>query len=216
MTETGVFFGSENENSEIAGRSVIDISNHEVVRQEYVFTQDVPVLTLKMGRIYVNKYAINLFPDHSYIQIYVDREKEDIVLQPVRAGVKDSFRWCGGTKRNPRKLKCLPVFYELFQQMDWDVSCRYCIKGREEMVSGNGEEEDRALYFSLKDATCFRKEDGREYPEFPKEWEGSFGTRKSEHKDDGFIMRLEEDRIFSIELPIDQRNMQKMENAVKQ
>ncbi len=180
-------------------------SSFEVVRQEYVYTQETPMLSLKGGRIYVNKYAINLFPDHQFIQIMVDRDRRELVIQPVKQGVKDSFRWCGGKRRQPRKLKCLPVFYEIYKQMGWDIDCRYRIQGREEET-----ETERALYFALKDAVCFRKAGNQEYEEFPKEWQGSFGERKAEHKDEDYIARYDSDRTFSVELPMDQRNLQRM------
>ncbi len=193
----------------------IDISNHEVVRQEYVTTQDLPVLTLKMGRLYVNRYAINLFPEYDHIQIYIDRENEDIVLQPVKQGVKDSFRWCGQSKRNPRKLKCLPVFYELYKQMGWDVGCRYYIKGREESTYTDQANHQRALYFSLRDAVCVRIDGNKKTEEFPAEWQGTFGDRRAQHQDEAFIRTHETDEVFTIELPIDKGNINRMKEAIR-
>ncbi len=184
-------------------------ANHEVVRQEYVFTQEAPMLSMKGGRLYVNKYAINLFPEYQYIQIMIDRKHGEVVIEPVRQGVKDSFRWCGGKKRMPRKLKCLQVFYEIYKQMGWDLDCRYRIQGRMEETKN-----EKALYFALKDAVCFRKEGDREYIEFPKEWQGRFGEWKTEHKDEDFIARYDEDRTFSIELQTNRNNLQRMKEIM--
>ena len=185
----------------------MNTSNYEVVRQEYVYTQEAPMLTMKAGRIYVNKFAIDLFPEYQFVQIMVDREKCDVVLQPVKQGVKDSFRWCGGKKRKSRKLKCLPVFYEIYKQMGWDIECRYRIQGRMEET-----DNEKALYFALKDAVCFRTIDDKEIKEFPKEWQYIFGDRKAEHKDGDYIARYDRDMTFSVELQMNKNNLNRMQD----
>lgn len=184
-------------------KSRLDLSEFEVIRQEYIFSQETPMVTFRKGRIHVNKYALNLFPNHDYIQLLIKRETKELVICPVKKGTKDSFRWASGQKRNPRHIKCTPLYYLLFQMMDWDMDCRYRICGTEEEEQ-NGE---KAIYFSLMDAVRYMRDE--DIPSYPEEWALQFGTKKSEHKQENIIDRFEDDAIFSVELPVSEKNIVK-------
>lgn len=185
-------------------KSRLNLSEFEVIRQEYIFSQEMPMVTFRKGRIHVNRYALNLFPEYDYIQLLIKRETKEFVICPVKKGTKDSFRWAGGQNRNPRHIKCTPLYYLLFQMMDWDMDCRYRICGTEEEEQSGG----KAIYFHLTDAVRYMRDE--DVPCYPKEWELKFGTKRSEHKQSDVIDRFDDDAVFSVELPAAEKNLEQV------
>lgn len=193
-----------------------DMNNYEVVRQDFFVTQDEPQLTFNQGRMYVNNYCVKQFPDDDYIQVLVDRMNKAFVIVPNKKKVKDSFRWCGMTeKRRSRHMRCVPLYYQTYKMMKWDVNSRYKITGHIE-TDTNG---INAIYFQLKDARCFvpvrtDAKTGRIIykQHMPEEWNMSFGIKLQDYQEGQYILRHEEDGVFEIELPLNTDNFMQLQN----
>lgn len=191
----------------------MDMKVCEVVRQDFFVVQDEPQLTFNQGRMYVNNYCMKVFTEENYMQVLVDRINRVIVIKPLKNKVKDSFRWCGmSEKRKARHLRCIPLFYLTYKMMKWDVNNRYKITGHIEDAN-----DDKAIYFDLKDARCFvpvriDEKTGRTIykQHMPEEWSMSFGMSVTEYGDGKFIKRYAEDGVFEIELPLYNNKVQEL------
>lgn len=194
----------------------IDLANYQVVRQEYVDDAQEIYFTFNMGKAYINCYGLSLFRE-DYVQIYVDQERKNMVIKPLTEKKKDSFRWSGtGKKRKPRHMRCAPLYMMVFLMMDWDIYSRYRITG---YIEENGEE--RVLYFDLKNAVRFKNEDEKEMTlrldrSYPEEWRNSFGIHGRNHFDSSDI-KVFDDRVeFDVELKLNRKNKDKLQNIVSE
>ena len=186
----------------------MDLREFQVVRQEFVTSQDVVRLTFNKGRMYVNSYALSQFTEEDYIRILVDDRLKSIVILPMKNQVKDSFRWCGGVKkRKPRHMRCLPLYYLVYRMMKWDLDARYRIDGGIEDYG-----EQRVLYFGLGDAVCFQREGAvgecgqasvRQY--VPADWNERYGLPMMEYEGRQDIKTFDGVAVFDVELRQDER-----------
>lgn len=219
------------------------LDEYQVVRQEFYNCQNEPLLTFKKGRVYVNSYTLSIFPDKDYIQILVNPDKKTLIIRPVADKIKDSYAWAGGRKkRNPRHISCGPLFAMIFQMMGWDISARYRITGTLQKNTNMSEEllffdlnnavcfvtedtdmekdseqdlkRDTEGFARSTDSSDNRKKTRTKVTEYyPRSWEGSFGVA-SEKYTDKLIKTYEEDNTFSVELPFNHKNNEKMYRAV--
>ncbi len=193
------------------GVSRINQGSYEVVRQDYFFSQEEPQFTFKGGKAYINSFGLRQFPDNDYIQILIDKEAKTMIIKPFREKVKDSFRWSAGKKRQPRHMRCVPLYCMVYRMMGWNINARYRITG---CLHTYGEVP--VLYFDLTEAICFVQTEldahgspvVKEY--FPKEWETSFGTVEAEYTEKDFIKTYEEDGLFEVKLPLRRENLTRM------
>ena len=191
---------------------VISQGRYEVVRQDYFFSQEEPQFTFKNGKAYINSFGLRKFPDKDYIQMLIDKEAKTMIIKPFKEKVKDSFRWSAGKKRQPRHMRCIPLYCMVYQMMGWNLNARYRITG---CLHTYGELS--VLYFDLTEAICFVQTEldvndapvVRKY--FPKEWETSFGTAEAEYTEKGFITTYEEDGLFEVKLPLRRENLERMQ-----
>lgn len=199
----------------------INLAEFEVVRQEGLTDQNVPLLTFSKGRIHVNKYCLNRFREKEYIQLLVDKKKSELIVYPQSKKIKDAVRWSSsGKKRIPRHVLCMPFYYMIFKMMSWDMECRYRITG--EIIESD---KDSVILFSLKNAVCFEPTEEMDergnkkwQQHMPLEWKDSFGISYSEIKEEDYLKIYESDGVFEVELPIDFKNrgnIQKLE-SIKQ
>ena len=186
-----------------------DLSRYQVVRQEFVSEYDDIIVTFNRGRFYINSYGLSQFPDQDYIQVLVDEDTKSVVLKPSAKKKRDSFLWSGGLKkRKPRHIKCIPLFYLIFQMMEWDIEARYQIKGT---IEDYGEE--RVLFLDLRDARAFVREDDPEgadkadgtrirpkyHMQMPQEWMKSFGMPYMDYENRQDIKTFDEMAVFDVE-----------------
>ncbi len=190
----------------------INQGQYEVVRQDYFFSQEEPQFTFKNGKAYINSFGLRQFPDKDYIQILIDKEAKTMVIKPFKEKVKDSFRWSAGKKRQPRHMRCVPLYCMVYQMMGWNLNARYRVTGYLHTYG-----EVPVLYFDLAEAICFVQTEldahgnpvVKEY--FPKEWEPSFGTVEAEYTEKDFITTYEEDGLFEVKLPLRKENLARMQ-----
>ncbi len=136
-----------------------DLSQYEVVRENFISDADEVHLNFNKGRIYINNYGLSKFPDEDYVRILINQETKSLVIKPYKEKVRASYCWCGGkNKRKARHVKCLPLFYMIYKMMQWDINARYRITGEIEESS-----EEKIIYFDLEDAVCFVCEPGTKY-----------------------------------------------------
>lgn len=174
----------------------MDTQKYEVVRQDYFFSLEEPQFTFKNGKAYINAFGLRLYPDMDYIQILIDKEEKTMIVKPFREKVKDSFRWSSGKKRQPRHMRCVPLYYMVYQMMGWNVNARYRITGYQQERG-----RESVLYFDLKEAICYVND--KAY--FPKEWEANFGILETIHKDTEIVTVFEEDALFEVKLPVNEK-----------
>ena len=163
-----------------------DLSQYEVVREDFISDADGVQLNFNKGRMYINNYGLSKFPEEDYARILINKETRSLVIKPYKEKVRASYCWCGGKlKRKPRRVKCLPLFYQIYKMMQWDINARYRITGE---IEDSGEE--KIIFFDLDDAICFVREtasdnnaagtteNGRTpqyHMQMPSEWEKHYG-----------------------------------------
>ena len=161
-----------------------DLSQYEVVREDFISDSDGVQLNFNKGRMYINNYGLSKFPEEDYARILINKETRSLVIKPYKEKVRASYCWCGGKlKRKPRRVKCLPLFYQIYKMMQWDINARYRITGE---IEDSGEE--KIIFFDLDEAICFVRETASynnvtgangESPKYhmqmPSEWEKHFG-----------------------------------------
>lgn len=170
----------------------ISQGRYEVVRQDYFFSQEEPQFTFKGGKAYINSFGL--------------------LIKLFREKVKDSFRWSAGRKRQPRHMRCVPLYCMVYQMMGWNLNARYRITG---CLHTYGEVP--VLYFDLTEAICFVQTELDTHGNpvvrgcFPKEWETSFGTVEAEYTEKDFIKTYEEDGLFEVKLPLCRENLTRID-----
>lgn len=163
-----------------------DLSQYEVVREDFISDTDEVQLNFNRGRIYINNYGLSKFPDEDYVRILINQETRSLVIKPYKEKVRASYCWCGGKlKRKTRHVKCLPLFYQIYKMMQWDINARYRITGEIEDSGG-----ERIIYFDLDEAICFIREavvynnaagtgaiggTPKYHMKMPSEWENHYG-----------------------------------------
>lgn len=163
-----------------------DLSQYEVVREDFISDADGVQLNFNKGRMYINNYGLSKFPEEDYVRILINQETRNLVIKPYKEKVRASYCWCGGKlKRKPRRVKCLPLFYQIYKMMQWDINARYRIAGE---IEDSGEE--KIIFFDLDDAICFVRETGanntivgvcengrtpKYHMQMPSEWEKHYG-----------------------------------------
>ena len=189
-----------------------ELPQYEVVRQDYFFSQEEPQFTFQRGKAHINSAGLRMFPGKDYIQILIDKKEKIMIIKPYEEKVKDSFKWSAGRKRQPRHMRCVPLYYMVYQMMGWNLNARYRITGFKQEY-GNG----TVLFFRLSEAICYVKEDTVDengapviHELFPKEWETKFGIAVAEHKESDVLKVYEEDGLFEIRLPINEGNLARM------
>ena len=186
-----------------------DYSDYQVVRQEYITSYDDILITFNRGRFYINSFGLSQFPDKDYIQVLVDEDTKSMVIKPSKKKKRDSFIWCGGVKkRKPRHIKCIPLFYLVFQMMQWDINARYQIRG---YIDDYGEEP--VIFVDLRDAICYIRAEtnsetaGGNSPQnkpryqmqMPQEWQKSFGMPLMEYENRQDIKTFDGMTVFDVE-----------------
>lgn len=189
-------------------KCAIDTQGYEVVREEFFRLQDSPMLTFNKGRMYVNRYSLSLFPDRDYTLVLIQPSDKAIVLKPCSARAKDAVCWCGrSARRNPRHMRCDPLFYKIQKLMAWDGNSRYCIRGE---VAAEPNTDADLLFFPLAEAVAYRNE--KEF--LPEHWEANFGYPANE-KPLPPVKRYNQAVSFEIELQPDTSVLEKM-NSLKE
>lgn len=192
-----------------------DLSHYQVVRQEFISSCEDITVTFNRGRFYINSYGLSQFPDQDYIHVLVDEDTKSVVLKPSAKKKRDNFLWCGGLKkRKPRHIKCIPLFYLIFQMMEWDIDARYQVRGT---IEDYGEE--RVLFLDLRDAISFVRQDepagtpgegkarsGSGYHmQMPQEWQKSFGMPYMEYENRQDIKTFDKMAVFDVEFAMNEK-----------
>lgn len=186
----------------------MDLSNYQVVRQEFGMSQEVIQVTFNQGRLYVNNYTLSQFPEEDYIQVLVDEDTKSMVIKPSVKKKRDSFKWSGGlNKRKARRIGCKPLYYLVYRLMEWDINCRYRIDGEIEDYG-----EQKVIFVDLRDAICFKREDdGNKRMQMPEEWLKSFGMPYMDYKNRQDIKTFEDMAVFDVQMDMVSGAKKKME-----
>lgn len=188
-----------------------DFSGYQVVRQEFVSGADDVTVTFNRGRFYINSVGLNQFPDKDYIQILVDKDTKSLVIKPSKRKKRDSFLWCSsGKKRKPRRMKCIPLYYLIYQMMNWDINARYQIRGTIEDYG-----ECKVIFTDLRDAICYVRtendEDRAKYQmHLPEEWQKNFGMPIMDYENRTDIKTFDEAVVFDVEFMQNEKKKKQM------
>lgn len=191
----------------------IDLRGYEVVRQDYFQGQEEPQLSFNKGYAYINGYGLGLFPQTDYVQFLVDDKEKALIIKPSIRKIKDSIKWSSGnSKRHPRKIRCIPLYYMVYCMMGWNLDVRYRITGVLRESEGK-----KILYFPLKEAISYEKigiYDENGHPviveRFPEHWKPHFGISVMDYETREDVKVYKEEEVFSIELPMFEQKKQQM------
>ena len=194
----------------------IDLDNYEVVRKEYFNNQQEPQFTFNNGRAYINGFGLKSMDMCEYVQLLFDKEKKTLVVKPSNSKQKDALRWCtSGKKRKPRHMRCIPLFYLVYQMMGWNMNGRYRITGFKKESNGKD-----ILFFDLSDAICYMPtgeydENGRAITieQFPKQWEGTFGLSTMDYETREDVEVYDEEMVFNVPLEMNKKKKKQVMEA---
>ena len=82
----------------------IDLKGFQVVRREFFAHTREPSIVFNDGKISVNTACVRRFPEVEYVQILINREKQQMAIRPCEEMDLFSFRW-GTTKEGKRYPK---------------------------------------------------------------------------------------------------------------
>ncbi len=192
---------------------MIDIKGYEVVRQDYFQGQEEAQFTFNRGYAYINGYGLNLLPEVDYVQFLIDDKEKTLVIKPSVRKIKDSVKWSSGTKkRHPRKIRCITLYYMVYQMMGWNLDVRYRITGCIRESEGQS-----VLYFPLKEAISYEKigiydETGQPIivERFPEHWKANFGISVMDYENREDIKTYDEETTFLVELSMFERKKEQL------
>lgn len=112
-----------------------DFEGFQVVRREFFAHLHEPSVTFNNYKFYVNCACLNKFPEASFVQVLVNQETKIMALRPCVENARDSFAWCGISKkkRSPRQITCKLFLQNVFTdglepglsiQIAWPVDSR--------------------------------------------------------------------------------------------
>ena len=120
------------------GTNDINLEDYEVTSGCLITGNDEIAVSFYDGRITANRQAIEALRGDDYVQYLAARKNQTFLIRPKPKGTKDTFRWVtGGKKRNPRKVKCVPLFYLVYRMMGWDFDCKYKAYGEVQTSEGS-------------------------------------------------------------------------------
>lgn len=159
----------------------------DVVRAEYAPDSNEPTISFNNCQLYVNMACIKKLPEIDYVQILINKTKNQLALLPCQGDERDALLWrtinSKNGKRQPKHITAHILSAMLFEYMGWDMRCRYRLMGKIKISRGiplivfdlgsykaimHGSSEEDAVVSN------------QEY--FPSEWKGRFGLPFKEHR----------------------------------
>ncbi len=127
----------------------VDSSEAEVVSRVLMSRIRDIVATIRPDGIIFNATCIRSMIGVVYIQMFIDRVKHRLYVQPAAELDKDSRRWCNEKdgKRTSRKITGRPFGDRIYKMMDWSKGYSYRVIGYPSVESGT--EDEYLLCFDL-------------------------------------------------------------------
>lgn len=127
----------------------VDSSEAEVVSRVLMSRIKDIVATIRPDGITFNSTCIRSMIGVIHIQMYIDREKHRLYVQPAEEFDKDSRRWCNEKegKRVSRKITGRPFGDRIYKMMGWSKGYSYRVVGYPSVEAGT--EDEFLLCFDL-------------------------------------------------------------------
>jgi hypothetical protein len=166
-----------------------ELKNFEYVRSEFTTPVFKPKITLDYDAFTLNAACVRLFPTDEYVQILADQNKCRLLIMPCRQFDKDSVKWSNIKSGKPqsRSIKAKMLCAKIFKMMSWVTEYRYKI-----MAVYQEFDKIKFVVFNLVECEMYvpgeiATKDGKIKKKrrkvFPTDWEKSFGTPYTKHKE---------------------------------
>lgn len=159
----------------------------DVVRAEYVPDSNDPTISFNNCQLYVNMACIKQFPEIDYVQILINKTKNQLGLLPCNEDERDALLWRTinrkSGKRQPKHMTAHILSAMLFEYMGWDMRCRYSLMGKIKISRGipliafDLGAYKAHIHSSSEDDTAVSNQGY-----FPSDWKGRFGLPFKEHQ----------------------------------
>lgn len=108
-----------------------DILEGEVIRNEYMLTNDKLILTLKPDGIQFNTACVMKWSDIEHIQLIIHKRKKQLIIKKSSIYERDSRKWCNKRegKSIPRKLTGREFAKRIYEMMAWSLGRFYKVVG---------------------------------------------------------------------------------------
>lgn len=190
---------------------------YQVVRGEFFAHIYEPSFTFNSNKVSVNTACIKKLPEVEYVQILVNPDSKMLVVRPCSEEEKDSFRWCGATKRTPKQITCRIFFAKVVSLMGWNSDYRYKLLGK--LIRSDGE---LLFVFDLSTPEIYTRtiKEGEKpktsrTPSYPADWQNQFGVPVEQHQSGLQVNYIGGLAVFGLQKD-DPRNAPKSTDAPEQ
>ena len=159
----------------------------DVVRAEFLANTNEPAISFNNCQLYVNMACIKRLPEIDYVQLLINKTKNQLALRPCKEDDRDAFLWRTinrkSGKRQPKYITARIFSAMLFEYTGWSTKYRYRLLGKVKESRGI-----TLIVFELSAYKAFLKTkpegeqavlSNRGY--FPSEWKDQFGLPVEEH-----------------------------------
>lgn len=110
----------------------VDMAGFQAVQSYYFSRSSLPMLSITKSNLQFNLPAVEALQNCESIKMFVNKETQQILVQPSHSRSQDSIRWTApDAKTNkPPKLECGFFVKRLFELWDWNTEYRYKTAGR--------------------------------------------------------------------------------------
>lgn len=110
----------------------VDLSGFQTVQSYYFSRTQMPSMSICKTSIQFNLQAVETLQHCESVKMFVNREKQQILIQPAHTQSKDSFCWTNSEAKSnkPPKLECPFFVRQLHEAWDWNPNYRYKTVGR--------------------------------------------------------------------------------------
>ncbi len=159
----------------------------DVVRAEFLSDSNEPAISFNNCQLYVNMACLKKLPEIDYVQLLINKTKNQLALRPCKEDDRDAFLWRTinrkSGKRQPKYITARIFSGMLFEHAGWDMKCRYRLIGKVKIARGI-----KLVVFDLGAYKAFEKKSADSESTqssrrgcFPSDWKDSFGMPIEEH-----------------------------------
>ena len=123
--------GSERERRRQLFQDTFSYDGYKIIRKELFAHLRDPAIVIRKDSIAFNTACINSLDGVVHIHVMFNEDLKRIVVRGCSADEKDALRWCIAKEgvRKTRRMNCKPFAEYVYEQLNWDKSCRYKILG---------------------------------------------------------------------------------------
>lgn len=119
------------QNTYTAKNGEFDFRGYEIVRSQFIDSQQKLSLTFEEKALAFSINAIRKIPDYEYVELLVYPQNKELAVRGCKKDSKYALKWCKKTtgKLQPRQIagsSFVPLMYDMFK---WNDSCKYKFNG---------------------------------------------------------------------------------------